>query len=113
MSKFLNIFSSKNNNKKLVKAATVGEIMVTEKRSNETDNPQNLVRKMSLTKSGRMKEKKRKNISVSEYFPKTDKMPSSPEIQENDADCDDDVFSEDDFMKGIPNSVGRTEIRTA
>jgi hypothetical protein len=116
---FKDIFSSKSkskSNNKLVKSSTIAtdsEIMTHEKwtRIGEGEKPQIMSRKMSLTKSGRMKEKKRKNVSVSDYFPETAKFSSSREFDEDDANCDNDVFSVDDIVKEI-HQIVRTEIRT-
>ncbi|EFA10213.1 hypothetical protein TcasGA2_TC012409 [Tribolium castaneum] len=108
MSKLLNLFGSKNKNNKSMKSNS--ENLTNEKNKyHEDDNPAPiLARKTSLTKSGRMKERKRKNISVSDYFPESDKVAQSPE--KNDENCDpDEVFSVEEVVREM-HQIGRMEI---
>ncbi|RZC42944.1 hypothetical protein BDFB_000425 [Asbolus verrucosus] len=123
MSKFLtNLFISKNkNNNNMLKSSNSAKL-THEQRNKHSEvykqeiSPVIMTRKMSLTKSGRMKEKKRKNTSVSEYFPRDDKYSTSQE-DGNDINCDNDdddnVFvSVDDVLKEM-HQIGRMEVATS
>lgn len=110
MSKLFNIFSSKN--KKSGKSSTnsvsdnINNTNEKNKYNEEDSPPPNLARKTSLTKSGRMKERKRKNISVSDYFPENDKLASSQPCQNEE---NDEVFSVEEVVREM-HQIGRMEI---
>lgn len=96
MSKLLSSWfgNSSKKNKSKEKLKTNSEIIENNKYKNHQDHIEDLpvmARKMSLTKSGRMKEKKRTNIAVSDLFPQE----NSDQVLHCDSDCNADEVIEE------------------